>query len=384
MMQKKITILGGELLSALGTYEQRIRHLEESTNNVASKSFTANGAGQDFPYYLIDDNARETSKEMVMGYLEEAVEALLKKVDLGAEAIKRTALFLGCSSIDMSVAYPLEKSLEAGFEKTLPCKRVGNGYYADALQKRFGLRGLAFTYNTACTSSANALMDAAAMLESEMIDHALVVGIELSAETTIEGFASMQLLSPDAIRPFDKNRSGIVLGEAVSAVMLSRDDVTPSSWHYLGGMSNCETYSVTGANPNGEEISIVMRRALENAGVQREAIDAVKAHGTASALNDTAEINAMHAVFEKLPPFLSFKPYIGHTLGGCGTAELLLLMESVDAGFIPASLNCTEGDEALDALPLQQKLPLVSGTFLMNFFGFGGNNTSYVVKKVLS
>jgi 3-oxoacyl-(acyl-carrier-protein) synthase len=383
MMQKKITILGGELLSALGTYEQRIRHLEESTNNVASKSFTANGAGQSFPYYLIDDKARETSKEMVMGYLEEAVEALLKKVDLGAEALKRTALFLGCSSIDMSVAYPLEKSLEAGFEKTLPCQRVGNGYYADALQNRFGLRGLAFTYNTACTSSANALMDAAAMLESGMIDHALVVGIELSAETTIEGFASMQLLSPDAIRPFDKNRSGIVLGEAVSAVMLSRDDVTPSSWHYLGGMSNCETYSVTGANPNGEEISIVMRRALENAGVQREAIDAVKAHGTASALNDTAEINAMHAVFEKLPPFLSFKPYIGHTLGGCGTAELLLMMESVDAGFIPASLNFTEGDEALDALPLQQKLPLESGTFLMNFFGFGGNNTSYVVKKVV-
>lgn len=383
MMQKKITILGGELLSALGAYEQRIGCLGSATNNVASKSFTANGSRLTFPYYLIDDKARDTTKEMVMGYLVEAVEALLKKIDLSATELERTALFLGCSSIDMSVASVLEKSLEKGFEATLACVRVGNGYYADALQKRFGLRGLAFTYNTACTSSANALMDAAAMLESEMIDYALVVGAELSAETTIEGFASMQLLSPDAIRPFDKQRNGIVLGEAVSAVMLSRDDVAPSSWHYLGGMSNCETYSVTGANPNGKEIGIVMRRALENAGVRSEEIDAVKAHGTASALNDTAEINAMNAVFEKLPPFLSFKSYIGHTLGGCGTAELLLMMESVDAGFIPASLNFFEGDEALEGAPLQEKLPLNGGTFLMNFFGFGGNNTSYVVEKVL-
>ncbi len=117
--------------------------------------------------------------------------------------------------------------------------------------------------------------------------------------------------------------------------------------------------------------------------MDEDKITAIKAHGTASELNDTAEINGMKRAFEKVPPFFSLKPYIGHTLGGCGSAELLLMMESVDAGFVPSSANFSEMDEALGLAPLHQSLEVNYGTFLLNYFGFGGNNTSFVIEKRL-
>ncbi|MBU1641811.1 3-oxoacyl-ACP synthase, partial [bacterium] len=109
---------------------------------------------------------------------------------------------------------------------------------------------------------------------------------------------------------------------------------------------------------------------------------AVKAHGTASALNDRAEINAMKQVFDSPPPFFSLKPYIGHTLGSCGASEMLLLMECVDNGFIPASPNFSTPDETLQWSPITEKRACDSGLFMLNYFGFGGNNTSIVIEKV--
>jgi len=89
----------------------------------------------------------------------------------------------------------------------------------------------------------------------------------------------------------------------------------------------------------------------------------------------------MKQTFETLPPFFSLKGYIGHTLGGCGSAELILMMESVDAGFVPSSANFNETGEALGVAPLIKVLPVEDGKFLLNYFGFGGNNTSFVIEK---
>ncbi|RLA73412.1 MAG: beta-ketoacyl synthase [Epsilonproteobacteria bacterium] len=381
MMKSSITILGGEILSSLGTKDERLTHLQNGTYHTVVKSMILNGDTLTFPYYAIDDKARLADPDHALPYLEKVVAVALERVGLHQKELSRCGLFLGCSSNDLSLSVPLGRNFDHSMEETQSCQRVGNGVYADFLRRTFGLGSLNFTYNTACTSSANAVMDAASMLEGGMIDYALVVGIELFAPVTFEGFASMQLLSPEAIRPFDKQRSGIVQGEAVSAVILSRSDVKASSWYYLGGMSNCETHSVTGASPDGVGIGEVITTALKSAGVKEDEITAVKAHGTASALNDTAEINGMKQAFKTLPPFFSLKPYIGHTLGGCGSAELLLMMESVDAGFVPSSANFSEMDEALDAMPLRQALPLEGGNFLLNYFGFGGNNTSFVIEK---
>jgi 3-oxoacyl-[acyl-carrier-protein] synthase-1 len=225
-------------------------------------------------------------------------------------------------------------------------------------------------------------MDATSMLAGGIIDHALVLGLELFSPTTLEGFVVMQLLSKGKIRPFDQRRSGMVLGEAVSAVLLSRDDVKSSSWHYLGGASNCETFSVTGANPDGTGLAKVIADALEDAGMLPEKLTAVKAHGTAGELLDLVELRGMARAFTAQPPYFSLKPYLGHTLGGCGVAELLLTMECVDAGFIPATINFEKLDSEFDDEPICQVMPVTSGNFMLNYFGFGGNNTSFIIEKV--
>ena len=382
-MKPAITILGGELLSSLGDKDERLGHLENGTYHTISKSMRLNGEKFIFPYYAINDKEYSEDLDIVFSYLRQVVTKALKNAELLQSELSRCGLFLGCSSSDLSLAIPLGRNFDHSMEETQACKRIGNGVYADFLQKTFGLSTLNFTYNTACTSSANAVMDAASMLEGGLIDYALVVGIELFEPVTFEGFASMQLLSSDAIRSFDRQRSGIVQGEAISAVVLSRSDVQDSSWHYLGGFSSCEIHSVTGANPDGIGIGETITRALKNANMDEDKITAIKAHGTASELNDTAEINGMKRAFEKVPPFFSLKPYIGHTLGGCGSAELLLMMESVDAGFVPSSANFSEMDEALGLAPLHQPFEVEYGKFLLNYFGFGGNNTSFVIEKRL-
>ncbi|WP_342662430.1 beta-ketoacyl synthase N-terminal-like domain-containing protein [Psychromonas hadalis] len=217
-----------------------------------------------------------------------------------------------------------------------------------------------------------------------MIDYALVVGLEMFAPLSYEGFSSMQLLTNNCVKPFDAERKGLVLGESLAAVFFSREEVQHSTWVFKGGISRSETASVTGSKVDGTGIFDVMQKTLTVSGVNIDDIDVVKAHGTGSPMGDVAEINGMKLLFQEQPSFFSFKPYIGHTLGACGVSELLLLMESVDAGFIPSTPNFGKTDEQLNWSPLQSTMNCHSGTFLLNYFGFGGNNTSLIISKRVS
>ncbi|MGB5965937.1 MAG: beta-ketoacyl synthase N-terminal-like domain-containing protein [Sulfurimonadaceae bacterium] len=379
-----ITILGGEILSALGEKERRLKHLSEGSYKSVEKRMNLMGEELTFSYYSIDDGERNSALSIPLSYLEDAVQKAIDKLALTSDDLSRCGLFVGSASNDLSLSLPLGQNYDNSQVETVACERIGNGYYADHLSKHFGLHDFSLTYNTACTSSANAVIDAASMLEGGIIDYALVVGFEMFAPISFEGFAAMQLLSPDKLAPFDREREGIVLGEAISALFLSRDDVASSPWHFLGGVSSCETHSVTGANPDGVGVSEVISAALKVADVKESDIRAVKAHGTASALNDMAEINGMKQVFSNSPYFFSLKPYIGHTLGSCGSSELLLMLECVDAGFVPGTPNFVNRDEVLEWTPIKEKMPCESGLFMLNYFGFGGNNTSIVIEKVVS
>ena len=377
-----VTILGGEILSALGSTETRLKHLYEGTYKCSKKDMTTiMGEALSFDYYSIDDGARNSALSIPLEYLEKVVQKSIDKLKLDSDALSRCGLFIGSASNDLSLSLPLGQNYDNSQVETVPCERIGNGFYADHLTKHFGLNAFSLTYNTACTSSANAIIDAASMLEASVIDYALVIGFEMFAPISFEGFVAMQLLSNEKIAPFDRDRSGINLGEAVSAVVLSREEVAHSAWTFSGGASSCETHSVTGANPDGSGIADVIAAALKDAHITAEKLEAVKAHGTASALNDEAEINGMKRVFKASPDFFSLKSYIGHTLGSCGVSELLLTMECVDAGFVPKTPNFINRDEHLEWAPLKEKKASKSGNFMLNYFGFGGNNTSIVIHK---
>jgi 3-oxoacyl-[acyl-carrier-protein] synthase-1 len=139
--------------------------------------------------------------------------------------------------------------------------------------------------------------------------------------------------------------------------------------------------SVTGVNSDGSGVAQVIKSALQASGVSAEDITAVKSHGTASNLSDLAEVNGMKQIFNQSPSFFSLKPYIGHTLGSCGVSELVIMMNAINNGFIPKTPNFEQQDDEINWTPTQVMIPCDSGVFLLNCFGFGGNNNALVIKK---
>lgn len=376
-----ITILGGDLRCALGDKTARINHLSNGTYRTTKKSMTIFGESRQYPYYPLACEQPLADLYDPVEQLLPIVEMLIQQLKLDSAKLSRCGLFLGCSANDLSLSHIMWENVSQPGLQELDNKRVGNGLYASRLIDYFSLNSLSLTYNTACTSSANAIIDASTFLNAGLIDYALVVGLEMFAPLSFEGFSSMQLLATDKVKPFDSMRQGLVLGESLAALFLSRDDIQKTAWTFKGGISRSETASVTGSKADGSGIAEVIDKTLISSSVKVEEITAVKAHGTGSPMGDIAEINGMKTVFQEQPDFFSLKPYIGHTLGACGVSELLLTMECVDLGFIPETVNFSEADEQLNWSPLTGKKACLSGTFLLNYFGFGGNNTSLVIQK---
>ena len=147
-----------------------------------------------------------------------------------------------------------------------------------------------------------------------------------------------------------------------------------------GGFSNCNSATITSVSESGDECVEVMQKALLNSNVKRDEITALKAHATGSFSNDLAEINAISKVFDSSLVFTALKPYIGHTIGASGVLEIALFMGAIDKGFIPKTLSCTESILS-NFTPISKHKECSDGIFMCNYFGFGGNNISLIIKK---
>jgi 3-oxoacyl-[acyl-carrier-protein] synthase-1 len=149
---------------------------------------------------------------------------------------------------------------------------------------------------------------------------------------------------------------------------------------FWGGASNCDTYSISASNPDGSTIAAVMDAAMKRCGITSSDLRAIKAHGTATPLNDDGEAAGMRRSFEQIPPFFSMKAALGHTLGSCGVLETLLMAALLPEGKLPASVGFEEPDPELGVTPMREPLSVEAGYYLLNFFGFGGNNSSLILR----
>jgi 3-oxoacyl-(acyl-carrier-protein) synthase len=246
---------------------------------------------------------------------------------------------------------------------------------AGQLARELGARGAVLTFSTACSSSANALLVARDLLARGKVARALVVGVESLNAITLAGFQSLLLLDAHGCRPFDAQRAGLQLGEGAAALLLEREGAGP---RLLGGANLCDIHHVTSASPDGAAMARCMRAALDDAGVA--AVAAIKAHGTGSRENDAAEAAAMRTVFgAAIPPFTALKRYFGHTLGACGAIETVAMLAALENGFVPAAGGFESADETLGCTPLTANGSAAHGTYLLNYFGFGGNYASLVI-----
>ena len=334
------------------------------------------------PYKLLADIVLDNIGTRLLRSIDTAVQQALAEAGLSVNEQREMALFVGSSSFDISVSEHAYQQAQQVRGNAIPLGGSSSfGNLAEAIRHRFGLRGPEFSFNTACTSSANALWYASRMMAAGQFRHALVIGVELINDMTALGFHGLGLLTPSVMKPFDAARNGLVLGEAASAVLLGPGDA--QSWRLWGGANLCDTHSMSAANADGSTVAAVIRQALAAAGITPAHIGAIKAHGTASLLNDEAEAAGLLQVFDVLPPVCALKPFIGHTLGACGLTELILMWQAMNARdpFLPATPGIGSDKNELGLALNQSNITPPHGACLLNHFGFGGNNSALVIGR---
>ena len=311
--------------------------------------------------------------------MEEVAQQSLTEAQLERAALRDAALVVGTSSFLFAGEADFRRTLADTGQIVMP-PLVPPGQAALQVAAKLGIEGPVLTLTTACSSSANALLVAAGLLRRGEVRRALVIGVEGLSAVALSGFHSLMLLDPDGCRPFDAGRRGMQIGEAVGAVLLEAGDAARGGDLLLGGANLCDTHHMTSATPDGSAMRSVMEMALADAGLQPADVAVIKAHGTGSLDNDTAEAAAMHTLFgADLPPFTGIKRYLGHTLGACGTVELAVFLGCLRAGFVPPTAGFTHPDPALRIAPLTATRPAPTGAAMLNYFGFGGNYASLLI-----
>ena len=312
-------------------------------------------------------------------HLRSTVSTALAQSGINPRQRQRTGLFVGTSSGDIALHEQRYAEEAATTGIAIAIRHPYHGEMAQWLAREFRIEGPCFTFSTACSASANALLYASWMIRERRIDHALIVGVEFQNRVSLMGFNSMLLIARSgACRPFDATREGIVLGEAIAATVLSARPESPPRWQLSGGASLCDAAHPT--NPAPEQIARTIELALNDAGIVTGDVTAIKAHGTGTSSNDLGEGLGMRRAFDdRPPPFTSIKPVVGHTLGACGVVETLIMQRCLDQGQLPPTAGFVHPDPLLAIAPVTAIHAVAAGPVLLNFFGFGGNNCSLVM-----
>ena len=251
---------------------------------------------------------------------------------------------------------------------------------ADFTRSYFDLSGPAVAISSACSSSAKVFGSARRMIETGLIDAAIVGGVDSLCLTTLYGFNSLGLLSQQACRPYDAERDGISIGEAAAFALLERVPVNlgENAVLLLGIGESSDAYHMSSPHPEGLGAKMAMESALKMAGLEAADIDYINLHGTATQTNDSAESKAINAVFGSYTPCSSTKGATGHTLGAAGGIEAVICALALQNNLLPGGLNTHEVDPALGLNYLLQNEERPITYVLSNSFGFGGTNCSLI------
>ncbi len=260
----------------------------------------------------------------------------------------------------------------------------------------FGAKGPTISVETACAASCHAVGEAFRFVRDDIADAMITGGAEaVITPLALGGFCSMRALStrnddPEkASRPFDLDRDGFVMGEGSGILVLEElehalERGTDIYAEVVGYGLSGDAYHVSAPDPEGDGAINCMKMALKYAGLRREDLDYINAHGTSTKLNDLSENKAVKAVFGEHAYKLaisSTKSMTGHLLGGAGGVEAIFTVLTIKYGIIPPTINYETPDPEcdLDYVPNVARHTKVK-TAMSNSFGFGGTNASLIFK----
>ena len=259
-----------------------------------------------------------------------------------------------------------------------------------------GFKGESTCNVTACASSTQSIGEAFRTIKYGYEDVIIAGGAEASiCSVGVAGFENMKALcfSNDKTRasiPFDKERSGFVMGEGAGMLVLEELEHAQKRnakiyAEIIGYGATSDAYHITSPCPNGEGGAKAMKRAIEDAKIKPEDIDYINAHGTSTHLNDSTETMAIKTALgeaSKKVMISSSKSNIGHLLGAAGAVEAIICTKAIEKGIVPPTINYIEKDEEcdLDIVPNEPRKKDIKIT-MSNSLGFGGHNACIILKK---
>ena len=261
----------------------------------------------------------------------------------------------------------------------------------------FGFKGESISVVTACATSTHCIGEAYKTIQLGEEDVVVAGGTEAAiCEVGIAGFENMKALSSSTDKnrasiPFDKERSGFVMGEGAGIVILEELEHAKQRGakiygEVIGFGSTTDAYHITSPCPDGEGGAKAMIRAIKNAGITPEQIDYINAHGTSTHLNDQTETMAIKTALgeaSKKVMVSSTKGNVGHLLGAAGAVEAIFCAKALEEGLVPPTINYQEKDEEcdLDIVPNEPRKAELN-IVMSNSLGFGGHNSSIILKKL--
>lgn len=258
------------------------------------------------------------------------------------------------------------------------------------LMEEFCLPGVPRVFTNACASGTNAVGHAFRAVRAGECDVAVCGGYDPLCEFVFAGFHSLQALTPDLCRPFDRDRSGMALGEGAGVLLLegmehARSRGAPVFGEVAGYGESTDAFHMTRPDPEGRGAAEAMVSALADAGEEPEAVGYVNAHGTGTPFNDAMESAAIRAAMGPegaRVPVSSTKSMIGHLLGGAGAVEAILTVQALRDRRLPPNVNCANPDPAcgLRIVTAAEDAPSLS-VAISNSFGFGGSNATLVFRR---
>jgi 3-oxoacyl-(acyl-carrier-protein) synthase len=331
----------------------------------------------------------------------------IKKLPAVAQAVRsRAAALLVAAATDLAARASLEaepariavivgtalggvEELDHALTLDPTPRRALDGLYdspAQALATWLGACGPVLTVSSACASGATSLGLGADLLRDDVVDLVVAGGYDVLCRFVMRGFDALRSLARERVRPFDRRRTGLLLGEAAGLVLLARErDVRgPRLGRLLGHGSASDASHIAAPDAHGRGLESAIRAALAAGGVSVDDLEFVSAHGTGTVLNDRIETAVLKRVLGARAgavPVNSIKGAIGHTMGAAATLEAIMCLLAARDGWVPPTVGYEEADADcdLDYVPGACRA-LRPRRMLSTSLGFGGCNAALVLE----
>ena len=395
---KKVFITGMGVISAIGNnISENLTNLQNGKTGIGKAKYVKSNYTKTHPFAEVKCSTEELKSRLNLNitkgltrtdYLafsafQESIEnAQLQPKEISSE---KTA-FISASTIGgMCMTNELHEDanlLSSGSEFV---ESYPGSTHALKIAKEYGLSGIVDAINTACSSSANAIMLGAKLIKSGRVNRAIVGGTDSIGKFSINGFNSLQIMSNEQCAPFDENRKGLNLGEGAAYLVLESAEMIRNKYAYaeiLGYGNSNDAFHPSSLSEDAVGIVECISKALKSALISPSEIDYINTHGTATGNNDMTELIGINKVFNGFPSFNSTKSYTGHTLAASGAIEAVYSTLSINNNELFPSLNCIIPISTFNQLPIIAHSNSSVNTVLSNSFGFGGNCTSLIIRQI--